>query len=521
MCGFLGEDKTEGKGIRKETEKEHYIETTDGTGKKEKEKSDSDGAAWSKELGKLGFDWFKDKGHRKHGWKNVYHKEEWGDSKKYHDIFHDRDWKKKWNKWDKEKEKKRKEKIEKKKANKEDEKKKAAKSVKKKQKKRGKHEMGSHLKSSERKSDGEKKKEEHGIGMKEKDDHHKHHDDGNDDYDHDSKASKRYVYRKRNRFDDKKEPDGESHKKQESGTTRDESNGSGDKDDDEVGIRSSQKHPENHHLSSSRNGHGMAKRRLIPENSKTSGSSSSRKNLKHQRPRHVYQQLLTHNQDETHQHGINESRDQDDGENWKKIRRGRRRQEAGDEVVSEEEGDGEKERRRRNRKHDELREGKRGEEEEGRHEISLADNSGGQEVKLQRNVKLRHEHHDDQEKENEEEDEDRSITSDSDVTSHDPGFRGKKQMMRQQQYGSSSSSFDPLYHHHDDHRHDDHRDTVSSFSSDLPASYRHQVPRSLLLPFGSHQDQHGYRPAVHPNDLYRPAGSHPSLFHPILPHFLF
>lgn len=59
----------------------------------------------SKEEGKLGVYWFKDSGHKKHGWKNVYHKEEWGDSKKFHDIFHDKDWKKKWNKWDNSKEK--------------------------------------------------------------------------------------------------------------------------------------------------------------------------------------------------------------------------------------------------------------------------------------------------------------------------------------------------------------------------------------------------------------------------------
>ena len=31
--------------------------------------------------------WLKDKGYAKHGWKNVYHKEEWGEAKKYHDIW--------------------------------------------------------------------------------------------------------------------------------------------------------------------------------------------------------------------------------------------------------------------------------------------------------------------------------------------------------------------------------------------------------------------------------------------------
>ena len=142
-----GQDRTVGEGIEKSVEKEHYVSTLDGEGNTEKGKSDEDGAAWSKELGKLGFDWFKDHGHRKHGWKNVYHKEEWGDSKKYHDIFHDRDWKKKWNKWDKEKERSETEKKLKTQEKKEDNRKKAAKSVKKQQKKKGKHAMESHLQS--------------------------------------------------------------------------------------------------------------------------------------------------------------------------------------------------------------------------------------------------------------------------------------------------------------------------------------------------------------------------------------
>lgn len=30
---------------------------------------------------------------------------EWGDNKKYHDVWHDKDWKKKWKKWKHEKEK--------------------------------------------------------------------------------------------------------------------------------------------------------------------------------------------------------------------------------------------------------------------------------------------------------------------------------------------------------------------------------------------------------------------------------
>lgn len=31
--------------------------------------------------------YLKDKGYAKHGWKNIYHKEEWGEQKKYHDIW--------------------------------------------------------------------------------------------------------------------------------------------------------------------------------------------------------------------------------------------------------------------------------------------------------------------------------------------------------------------------------------------------------------------------------------------------
>ena len=40
-----------------------------------------------KKGGEKGMDWYKDKGAKKHGWKNSYHKEEWGDNKKYHDVW--------------------------------------------------------------------------------------------------------------------------------------------------------------------------------------------------------------------------------------------------------------------------------------------------------------------------------------------------------------------------------------------------------------------------------------------------
>ncbi|KAH9517019.1 hypothetical protein DERF_007719 [Dermatophagoides farinae] len=38
-------------------------------------------------------EYYADKGHFKHGWKNVYHKEEWGEANKYHDIWRYKDWK--------------------------------------------------------------------------------------------------------------------------------------------------------------------------------------------------------------------------------------------------------------------------------------------------------------------------------------------------------------------------------------------------------------------------------------------
>jgi len=39
----------------------------------------------------------KDRGHEKHGWKNIYHKEEWGVNKKFHDVWRDADWKNRFN----------------------------------------------------------------------------------------------------------------------------------------------------------------------------------------------------------------------------------------------------------------------------------------------------------------------------------------------------------------------------------------------------------------------------------------
>lgn len=41
-------------------------------------------------------DWVEDKGHKKHGWKNLYHKEEWGDTQEKHDLLRDKGWKKRF-----------------------------------------------------------------------------------------------------------------------------------------------------------------------------------------------------------------------------------------------------------------------------------------------------------------------------------------------------------------------------------------------------------------------------------------
>lgn len=50
--------------------------------------------------GKKGKKKFKDKGYKKKGFKNVYHKEEFGQKKSYFDEFRDKDFKKKWKKYD-------------------------------------------------------------------------------------------------------------------------------------------------------------------------------------------------------------------------------------------------------------------------------------------------------------------------------------------------------------------------------------------------------------------------------------
>lgn len=50
--------------------------------------------------GKKGKKKFKDKGYKKKGFKNVYHKEEFGQKKSYFDEFRDKDFKKKWKKFD-------------------------------------------------------------------------------------------------------------------------------------------------------------------------------------------------------------------------------------------------------------------------------------------------------------------------------------------------------------------------------------------------------------------------------------
>lgn len=139
--------------------------------KKYAKKGDKGGMdTWSDELGKLGFDWYKDQGHKKHGWKNVYHKEEWGDSKKYHDIAHDKDWKKKWNKLKEKKVTKTKKKKEKSKVKKKHHKGIKEKGLKKKSKGKKGHISKSHLKKKKKKGTKKKKKQHH-------DDEHDDHDD--------------------------------------------------------------------------------------------------------------------------------------------------------------------------------------------------------------------------------------------------------------------------------------------------------------------------------------------------------
>lgn len=72
-----------GERLRDKEEKSHWKnekhgeEEHKGTGKK-------DAAAEAK--------WLKDLGHNKHGWKNVYHKEEYANHQKYHDVLRDKNW---------------------------------------------------------------------------------------------------------------------------------------------------------------------------------------------------------------------------------------------------------------------------------------------------------------------------------------------------------------------------------------------------------------------------------------------
>lgn len=51
--------------------------------------------------GKKGHKMLKDKGHKKKGFKKVYHKEEWGKKKKWHDIKREKKWNTKQKKWKK------------------------------------------------------------------------------------------------------------------------------------------------------------------------------------------------------------------------------------------------------------------------------------------------------------------------------------------------------------------------------------------------------------------------------------
>jgi hypothetical protein len=78
-----GHKKQTNQGVEKQTEVAYDKTFGGGEKKHHADGVDTDKDDWEKEKGKLGFEWYKDKGHKKHGWKNVYHKEEWGDSKKY------------------------------------------------------------------------------------------------------------------------------------------------------------------------------------------------------------------------------------------------------------------------------------------------------------------------------------------------------------------------------------------------------------------------------------------------------
>lgn len=59
--------------------------------KKEKHGHEEE-AGEGKKGAKDGTNFIKDLGHNRHGWKNVYHKEEYAQHQKFHDIFRDKDW---------------------------------------------------------------------------------------------------------------------------------------------------------------------------------------------------------------------------------------------------------------------------------------------------------------------------------------------------------------------------------------------------------------------------------------------
>lgn len=77
------EQNVHGERLKDKEEKAHWKkekhgeEQRSGSGKK-------DAAAEAK--------WLKDMGHNKHGWKNVYHKEEYANHQKYHDVLRDKNW---------------------------------------------------------------------------------------------------------------------------------------------------------------------------------------------------------------------------------------------------------------------------------------------------------------------------------------------------------------------------------------------------------------------------------------------
>lgn len=75
--------RVHGERLRDKEEKAHWKKEKHGE-EQHKASGKKDAAAEAK--------WLKDLGHNKHGWKNVYHKEEYANHQKYHDVLRDKNW---------------------------------------------------------------------------------------------------------------------------------------------------------------------------------------------------------------------------------------------------------------------------------------------------------------------------------------------------------------------------------------------------------------------------------------------